>query len=198
VRLRRAATVALAWGVALATLGPPALAPVLAATPGLTITAATTYDARPAEGRVVVTSTLTSTNHLKDTVTKRFFFRTAVVTVLPGTSGFKLSGGSGKPKVSVAKRVSTYTNLKLDLGANLAAGKTTTLTLTFDLKDPGGARDRTVRISPSLISFVAWAIATPSTPGSSVTVLLPSGYSATIGQGPMTGPVADGAGHDVF
>ena len=201
---RRMAALAIASGLALATLGAPALAPVLqpatasAATPGLTVAGATTYDAVPAQGKVTVSSVLTVTNHLKDTVTKRLYFRTAIVTVLPGTSGFKLTGGSSKPRVSVAKRTSTYVNLKIDFGANLAAGRTTTLTLTFDLKDPGGAPDRPVRISPSLLSFAAWAIAAPGTTGGSVVVRLPTGYAATIGQGPLTGPVDDGAGHEVY
>lgn len=201
---RRMAALAIASGLALATLGAPALAPVLqpatasAATPGLTVAGATTYDAVPAQGKVTVSSVLTVTNHLKDTVTKRLYFRTAIVTVLPGTSGFKLTGGSSKPRVSVAKRTSTYVNLKIDFGANLAAGRTTTLTLTFDLKDPGGAPDRPVRISPSLLSFAAWAIAAPGTTGGSVVVRLPTGYTATIGQGPLTGPVDDGAGHEVY
>src|SRR5205814_632301 len=83
------------------------------------------------EGRVAVAVVLKATNHLKDSVARRVFFRTAVLTVLPGTSGFRIIGGSGNPKVSVAQRAATFTNLRIDLGANLAAGKSTTLTLTF-------------------------------------------------------------------
>jgi hypothetical protein len=196
----RAAACAIILGIALGTGGVAPLAPepVDAATPGLTITGAATYDVLPAEGRVAVAVVLTATNHLKDTVTRRVFFRTALLTVLPGTSGFRISGGSAKPKVTISKKAATYTNLKIDFGANLGAGKTTTLTLTYDLKDPGGAPDRAERISPSLVSFEAWAVATPSTPGGSVVVRLPSGYHATIGRGPLDGPVADGAGHDTW
>ncbi|HEY4189548.1 MAG TPA: hypothetical protein VGM28_03925 [Candidatus Limnocylindrales bacterium] len=197
----RAAALAVGLGIALSTGSVPALAPVAveaAATPGLTIVGATTYDVLPADGRVAVTAVLTATNHLKDSVTRRVFFRTAIVTVLPGTSGFRIAGGSGKPKVSVSKKAATYTNLKIDLGANVAAGRTTTVTLTFDVKDPGGAPDRPVRISPSLVSFGAWAIAGANTPGASVAVRMPTGYSATIGRGPLTGPTEDGAGHDTW
>jgi hypothetical protein len=196
----RAAALAVVLGIALGIGSVPALAPVAveAATPGLTIVGATTYDVLPAESRVAVGVALTATNHLKNTAARRFFFRTAVVTVLPGTSDFKISGGSGKPKVSVSQKTATYTNLKIDLGANLAAGKTTTLTLTFDLKDAGGAPDRPVRISPSLVSFAAWAVAGTGSAGASVAVRLPTGYDTTIGQRPLAGPVADGAGHDTW
>lgn len=193
-RLARAAILAATLVLGLV----PALAPagVAAARPNLTLSGAATYDVLPEEGRVAVTVNLTATNHLKNTATRRFFFRTTQLTVLPGTSGFRLTGGSGKPKVSVAKRTDEYVNLKLDFGANLAAGKSTTLTLTFDIQDPGGAPDRPVRISPTLVSFTAWAYATPETPGATVDVRFPVGYSASIGRGPLSGPVADGPDHE--
>lgn len=195
-RLGRAAIVAAAALLGLA----PALAPVAAdhgqPLPSLTLVGAATYDVLPEEGRVAVTVRLTATNHLKNTPTKRFFFRTAVLTVLPGTSGFRLTAGSGSPKVAVGKRTETYTNLRLDFGANLAAGKSRTMTLTFDLKDPGGAPDRAVRISSSLVSFPAWAYATANTSGSSVEVRLPTGYDVRIGRGPLNGPVPDGLEHE--
>lgn len=177
----------------------PALAPVpaqAAAAPGLTMVGATTYDVQPDVGRIAVTVQLTATNHLKDTVTKRFFFKVGYLTVLPGTSKFRISGGSGKAKVSVSSATDTYTNLKIDFGANLAGGKSTTLTLDFDITDPGGAPDRPVRISRSLVSFAAWAVATPATPGAGVDVRFPAGYSVNVRRGPLEGPTPDGTGHD--
>jgi hypothetical protein len=176
----------------------PALAPaaVAAATPSLTMIGATTYDVLPDEGRVAVTVDLTVTNHLKNSVTKRFFFRTAFLTVLPGTSAFHLTGPTGTPRVQAISTTPTYTNLKLDFGTNLAAGKSTTLTLTYSLVDPGGAPDRPVRISPSLVLFSAWAVATPATPGASVDVRFPNGYDVTVRRGPLEGPVAVDADHE--
>ena len=195
-RSARAAIVAAL--VALAGLS-PALAPVpvAAATPSLTMVGATTYDVLPDEGRVAVTVVLTVKNHLKDTATKRFFFRTALLTVLPGTSGFRIAGAT-KPKVAVSSSTGSYTNLKIDFGANLAAGKTTTLTLTFDIVDPGGAPERPVRISRSLVSFSAWAYATPSTPGATVDVRFPGGYVVNVRRGPLTGPTETGDGRTAY
>ena len=43
-------------------------------------------------------------------------------------------------------------------GSQLGAGKSIALTLTFDIADPGGAPDRALRISPSLVLFSAWGI----------------------------------------
>lgn len=193
---RLGAALALAIGLAIVLVPALAPVPVAAATPSLTIVGATTYDALPDEGRVAVSVILTATNRLKDTATRKVFFRTGFLTVLPGTSGFRIAGGSGKPKVSVSSTTDTYTNLKIDLGANLAAGKSTTLILTFEVKDPGGVADRPVRISRSLVSFAAWSFATPGTPGASVNVRFPSGYHVTIGRGPLDGPVADESGHE--
>src|SRR4029079_16724857 len=109
--------------------------------------------------------------------------------------GFVLSGG-GTPKVSGHESTDTYTSLKLDFGANLGAGKTTRLTLRFDIRDEGGDASRPVRISRSLVTFGAWAFATPSTPGSTVLVQLPTGYRVSIGRGPLSGRTSDTSGHD--
>jgi hypothetical protein len=178
----------------------PALAPApaLAAGPALTMVGATTYDVQPDVGRIAVSVRLTATNHLKDTATRRFFFRTGYLTVLPGTSGFRITGASSKARVSISSATAEYTNLKIDFGANLAAGKSTVLTLEFEIADPGGAPDRPVRISRSLVTFPAWAFATPSTPGATVAVRLPEGYTMTVGRGPLTGPTADGTGHETW
>jgi hypothetical protein len=196
-RLRVIAVAAIA-AVALAIGLVPALAPAVAvaARPNLTMVSEATYAALPDEHRVAVSVALTATNHLRNTVTRRFYFRTALLTVQPGASAFRISGGSGTPKVAVVAKTATYTNIRIDFGANLAAGRSTTLALTFDLRDAGGAPDRPLRVSPSLITFAAWAFATPETPGSTVAVRLPTGYTATIGRGPLTGPEPDGEGFE--
>ena len=194
-RAFRAAALALAVVAPLLLAAPFGTTPARAAATDLTLVSDTTYDVAPAAGRVHVTSLITATNHLTNTVTKQYFFRTAFLSVLPNTTGFKLTASGTKPKVSVSARHGTYTLLRLDFGRNLAAGKSTVLTLTFDIKDPGGAPDRVVRISPSIVSFTAWAFATASTPGGSVTVRFPSGYTVAVGRGPLAGPSTDAAGN---
>ena len=197
VRIRSAAAAAallLVAGLGLLT----APSPARAATPDLTLVSAATYDVVPAGGRIDVTAAVTVTNHLKDTVTRRFFFQTTYLAVLPGTSGFKITAPGLKPTVSVSSHKSTYTLLKLNFGAPLAAGKSEVMTLQFSIKDPGGAPDRVVRVSPSIVSFTAWAFASADTPGSSVTVRFPPGYTVAIGRGPMHGPTTDGEGRDVW
>jgi hypothetical protein len=189
--MRRTVAVAvLVLGLAAALLSAPE--PAFAATPDLTITSTATYDVRPDEGRVAVTVALKATNHLKDTPTKQFFFRTGYLAVLPGTSNFNVTGGEGTPVVSVVSREATHNLLKITFGTPLVSGATTNLSLTFDITDPGGDPDRAVRISPSIVTFSTWAFATAETPGSSVEVRVPAGYDTNIGRGPLDGPTTDG------
>ncbi|HEX2626166.1 MAG TPA: hypothetical protein VHL56_04620 [Candidatus Limnocylindrales bacterium] len=177
---------------------PGATAAAGSTTSGLTLAGNATYDVLPDQGKVAVRVALSATNTLKDTKTKKYFFRVGYVTVLPNTANYKLTGGSGKPKVTVSSKTATYVNLKLDFGANLPAGKSTALTLTYDIKDPGGAADRPIRISTSLVSFAAWAVTGPGTTGQTVTVRFPSGYDVLVRRGPLSGPTPDGSGHDVW
>jgi hypothetical protein len=53
-------------------------------------------------------------------------------------------------------------------------------------------------VAPSLVTFGAWAFATPSTPGSTVAVRMPSGYRVTIGRGPLEGPATGASGEEVW
>jgi hypothetical protein len=178
----------------------PAVAPleVRAAAPALTLVTATTYEVRPDEARVVVTVRITATNTLKDTLTRRYFFDQGFLSVQPGTSNFALSAATGSPRVAVSSRSADGVLLRLRFGSRIAAGKSLDLTLTYDLADPGGEPDRPIRISPSLVLFQAWAYASPETPGSSVEVRVPDGYTVALGRGPLSGPDVDAAGWQVY
>lgn len=195
---RPVVAVALAAGLLVTGLGPRPAAPggwfgpavAAAATPGLTLVTDAAYVVNPTAGTVAVRVDITATNHLHNTATKTYYFRIAYLAVLPSTTNYRLTTSGGAPRVAVSRRTAGYTLLRLDLGSNLASGATRKLTLTFDLKDPGGAPDRPIRVSPSLVSFYAWAYASPATPGSTVSVTFPAGYNVTVGRGPMSGPTA--------
>ena len=177
----------------------PSLAPLVrAATPAVTLVAATTYDVLPEEHRVAVTVEITARNMLHDTVTRQYYVDRAYLAVPPGTTGYKVKAATGKPKVAVSVRRASGTVLLLAFGTRLAAGKSRSLTLTFDLPDPGGAPDRALRITPSLVSFQAWAVGTTGVAGSTVRVRFPTGYGVVVGRGPLVGPANDPDGKLVF
>jgi hypothetical protein len=178
---------------------PGGAAEVRAATPDLTIVSDARYAVQPDRHRVRVTLDLTLTNHLSDTKTTRYYFDRAYLAVLPGTSGFALSWtGGGSPSVHAAKKAKDYTVLRLNLGKRLYSGKTAQYTLQFDLVDKGGAATRDIRIGSSLVSFPVWAYASDSTPGSSVTVVFPSGYQVQAEAGQIPAPTTDAKGRTIF
>ena len=176
----------------------PALAPVArAAAPDLTVTSETRYDVEPDKARVHVTAQVTAVNHLRDTKTRQFFFDRAYLAVQPGASGFKLTGPGG-PSVHVAGRKADHILLRLDFGKRLGAGGTRTWTLTFDLVDKGGSATRQLRVGASLVSFPAWAFASQSTPGGSVSVGFPAGYNIEVQAPELRAPTTDAAGRVLY
>jgi hypothetical protein len=178
---------------------PSATAEVRAATPNLTIVTSARYDVQPEAKRVRVTVDMTLTNRLRDTATKRYYFDKAFLSVLPGTTGYKLTwAGSGRPRAKVSKQTATYTLLELDLAARLYSGKSAKYRLVFDIVDKGGAAARDVRIGAALVSFPVWAFATDSTPGSTVQVTFPKGFEVQVESGDMPAPTTAADGRVVF
>ena len=178
---------------------PVGVAEVRAASPDLTIVTNARYDVQPAQHRVRVTLDMVLTNHLKDTVTKRYYFDRAYLSVLPGTSGHKLSwSGAGTPGVKVTKRTADYTLLRLDLAARVYSGRSASYRLVFDLVDKGGAATRDVRVGDSLVSFPVWAYATDATSGSTVRVVFPAGFEPRVESGDIPAPTTAADGTVVF
>ena len=115
-RARRLGLTVLALIFAIGLLAaPPAASEVRAATPDLTIVSNATYQVRPGDRLVRVTVDMTLKNNLRDTATRRYFFDTAFLAVLPGTSGFRVNG-SGGPSVRATRRNNDYTLLRINLG----------------------------------------------------------------------------------
>lgn len=169
-------------------VSPPAATDVAAATPDLTIVTAARYDVRPDDRLVHVTLDATAVNHKSDTATRRYYFDSATIAVLPGTRAFHASASGAKPSASVAKSTKDYRLVRIAFGRRVYSHQTFRFRLTFDLPDPGGSAARDIRIGQSLVSFPVWAFATSGTPGSSVTVVFPSGYDVHVDQGSLGSP----------
>jgi len=184
-------------GVSLPTivLGP---ASVRAAVPDLTLVTEARYVVQPERARVHIVVDIVATNHRRDTTTRRFYYENANLAVLPGTTRFTIASDDASPAVRVRSKTTAYTVLAITFGKRLYSGQSLALRLQFDLPDPGGAPTRTVRIGPSLVTFPAWAFASDSTPGSSVTVVFPSGYSIRVEPDDLPPPVTAATGAVVF
>jgi hypothetical protein len=200
VVMRRLGGLGLAVAFAVGLAAAPASVPLVrAAAPDLTIVADARYDVQPEQRRVRVNLKLVLTNHLKDTVTKRYYFDQAFLAVLPDTSNFKFTWeGSGTPEVHVSKKTADYTLLRLDLGQRIFSGKSATYNLRFDMVDPGGEPTRDVRVGETLVSFPVWAFATDSTPGGTVKVVFPAGFEVDVEAGEIPEPVTNAEGQVIF
>jgi hypothetical protein len=184
--------IALLGGAALLAAGPlvgVGPARVDAAGPGLTMVGAAIYDVRPASHLVHVTVQLAATNHLSDTVIRRYTFDRVQVSVPPSAIHPAAKAGPKAVGVSVASRTSAQELLSVGLGGALGSGHTATVSLSFDLPDPGGATGRPIRVGPSLVTFPVWAYGSAGQPGSSVLVRFPAGFNVRVVSGMLGKPI---------
>jgi hypothetical protein len=173
-------------------------APVAAATPDLTLVTSARYVADPATATVAVGVDITATNHRQDTKSYRYYFDNAYLAVLPNSSGFELSASGASPSVAVARSTADYTLLHLVFGTRVYSGGSLRLHLAFELRDRGGSPTRDVRVGQALIQFPVWAFASDGTPGSSVSVVMPPGYTVSLSAGELDGPTTDASGAQVL
>ena len=164
----------------------------------MTIVSNATYTVDPDHGVVHVAVNLTAANHLTDTKTRLYYFDKAFLAVPPNTAGFKVSARIGGPTVHVAATKADHTLLRIDFGSRLGSGQARGMALTFDIKDPGGVPTRTTRVGTSLVAFGAWAYASEGTPGSTVTVVFPPGYTIDARSDLLHKPTTDGDGRTVY
>jgi hypothetical protein len=191
-RRRLAALVGAGLLAATVTLAPGFAAPASAKAPDLTLVGTAVYDVQPEHQRVHVTVDLVATNRSHETVTTRYLFDRANLSVLPGTTGFRATNNGVKVTASVTSHTSRATLLTIRFAKSLSSGHSTSLHLTFDLPDPGGSPSRDIRVGDALAMFPVWAYGTSGTPGSTVTVRFPAGYQAQATTGklglPTTAP----------
>ncbi len=159
-----------------------------AASPDLTLVADTRYEVDPAGHRLRIGADLRLTNTKADTVTRRYYFDSVSIAVLPGVRNVAVSGGSGRPSVKIARRTSSYTLLSISFGQRLYSKQSLVLHLTFEVPDPGGEPTRELRVGDALVAFPVWAFGTEATPGGSVTVVFPPGFSVDVVAGQLEGP----------
>lgn len=191
--------VAAVLGAGLLALAPAGAARVAAASSTLSLVTATRYDVQPDQHKVHVTVDATArATAVNDPIHAYYFTGISAFPVQPKTSGYAATVGGKAVAVSATKRTADYVLLAIQFGQNLNAGSSLAFRLQFDLVDPGGSPDRTLRISSSLVSFQAWAFAITDTPGSSVTVVFPAGYTAKQEAGALPAPTTDASGITTF
>jgi hypothetical protein len=174
------AAAALIGGIAF--VAPPV---VRGASDGLQIVTHSTYVALPGEKRVHVSVQAWATNTRPDPPNSRFYYTSARFGVPTAVENLTAFSGSS---VLVARVLSTskeFTEIEIAFGTGVFHGVTYPFTFAFDMVDPGGVPNRDVRVRASLMAFPVWAFGSQGTPGSTVSVTIPAGYTVTLQAGDL-------------
>ncbi len=171
---------------------------VEAAQTDLSFVSSSTWTADPAAARIHVQVSLTATSHTVDTDARRFFYDQIQLLLPSGASAYAATSPTDEAlPVTVETTSASGIIVVVGLGQRLYSGRSGSVQFQFDLVDMGGSPDRNLRISRNVISFPVWAFGSPGTPGSSVTVLFPSGFTVQEEFGSLTRTVF-GSGEVVF
>ena len=160
---------------------------VMAARPGLTFVSDSTWTADPDAGRVHVQVAVTATSHTVDQGIRRYYFQTMELDLPASTQGFAATAADGKAMpVAVMSNTVLGVVLNLTFEQRLYSGQRISFNLRFDLVDSGSSTARDLRIDRDLMSFPVAAFGSPGTPGSSVRVIFPPGFTVKEEWGGLT------------
>jgi hypothetical protein len=185
--------------VATASLWQAATPPTVAATQDrLSYVSSSTWLADPANGRVQVTALVTATSHTLNAGDRHDFYDRIQLTLPLRAVHIRATTLSGAVLAATVQAITgSNTIVSVDLGQRLYSEQSMAFDVMFDLVDSGGSSDRTFRIGKNLMSFPVAAFGSPETPGGTVTVEFPPGFTVTEALGDMTRTVY-GSGEVVF
>ncbi len=181
-RLRLAAAIPLAGLVAMALLL-AAPANQARAADGLRIVATTRYDVQPERGRILVTIDAVATALTPDTSAGRTYYSGITLGIPRGAQRVTASSGGQALRAVTDARQS---RVSITFGRNIFFQQRYGYRISFDLVDGGGAADRDVRVSHSLVAFPVWAFGSEGSVGSRVQVTVPKGFQPSVEGGPLS------------
>ncbi|MEX0626487.1 MAG: hypothetical protein WD402_08080 [Chloroflexota bacterium] len=174
----------LAAAAALALLGVvPAALPgrvAMAADRGLVVVAQTRYQALPAERRVHVTIDAVATSYTPNPVDATAYYVNATFVMQAGATNVAASSGGQRLAVAVDASDPDFVSVTVTFAEGVTFEQSYPYRVTYDLPDPGGAQDRNLRISSTIVAFPIWAFGSSGEPGGSVTVILPRGFRPSL------------------
>ena len=147
---------------------------------GLVVIADTRYEALPDDRRVHVTVDAVATSFTPNPVDGLAYYPDVTFAVQPGATHVRATSGGQPLKVEVDTSDADFLGVTVTLADGVFFEESYPYQVTYDLPDPGGAPDRNLRISPSIVAFPIWAFGTSGEPGGSVTVVLPAGFSPSL------------------
>ena len=196
----RIVSLAATAAVILLGLGPAGLpgSATLAADRGLVLIAQTRYEALPEQRRVHVAIDTVATSYTPNPEDGLAYYPSATFAVQAGATNVGASSGGGGQRLAVAVDASDpdFVAVTVTFAEGVYFEQSYPFRVTFDLLDPGGAPDRNLRISSSIVAFPIWAFGSQDEPGGSVTVILPGGFRPTVQGEDLTPSI--GAGGEII
>jgi len=151
-----------------------------AADRGLVVLAQTRYVALPEERLIHVTIDAVATSYTPNPPDGLAYYPNVSFAVQTGATHVEASSGGRALQVALDTSDNDFVTVTVTFEQGVFFEESYPYTVTYDLPDPGGAPDRNMRISSSIIAFPVWAFGTSNEPGGSVTVVLPSGFRPTV------------------
>jgi hypothetical protein len=178
----RFAVLAAVAALALLAVAPAGLSGNLAraADRGLVVIAQTRYEALPDARRVHVTVDAVATSYTPNPVDGLAYYPDASFTVQPGATNVAATSAGEPLVVDVDASDRNFLGVTVTLADGVFFEESYPYQVSYDLPDPGGAPDRNLRISPSIVAFPVWAFGTSGEAGGSVTVILPAGFRPSV------------------
>jgi hypothetical protein len=164
----------------------------LAADRGLVVVAQARYEALPEERRVHVTIDAVATSYTPNPVDGLAYYPDVTFAVQAGATHVRASSGGQPLKVGTDASDPDFLSVTVTFAEGVFFQQSYSYRVAFDLPDPGGAPDRNLRISPSIVAFPVWAFGTSGEAGGSVTIVLPAGFSPTVQGEDLTASVGPG------
>jgi hypothetical protein len=151
-----------------------------AADRGLVVVAQARYVAFPGQRRVHVTIDAVATSYTPNPVDGLAYYPDVTIPVQPGATHVAATSAGQFLSVSADRRNPDFVSVTVTFAQGVFFEESYPFRLSFDLPDPGGAPDRNLRISPSIVAFPVWAFGSSGEPGGSVTVTLPAGFRPVV------------------
>jgi hypothetical protein len=179
---RRLAILAAAAALSLLALAPASLPGrlTLAADRGLVVVAQTRYTALADERRVHVSIDAVATSYTPNPADGLAYYPDVTFAVQTGATHIAASSGGRQLAVAVDSHNADFVNVTVTFQDGVFFEESYPYSVSYDLPDPGGAPDRNVRITPSIVAFPIWAFGSSGEAGGSVTVLLPGGFRPVV------------------
>ena len=167
---------------------------------GLMLEVVTTYDMRPADGRIEVRLDIGATNTLTDATddfgVTRYYFDEVVFAIPNEAVDLVATDGSGDLAVEMVERPDDgITEAAIALRSRLYSGQTRDLQLRFDLPGAAPRSDGDIRIDAAYGWFFLWAYGDPGS--SAVTAVVPPEFEVDVVGDPLR-ETRDDSGRSVF